>query len=155
MKSPSARVRDAQEALWRRFPALRPAALPRVPEQGRLILGRDKDGTPFPLSSRLLASHIDMVGGTGAGKSATMRHLAWTHMESHPKLRRATIIIDPHGGHRDSLARATLRRIVKTTLYERKRVYVIDANSAWCAGLRLLDSSARRIRDGRHHDRSL
>ena len=142
MKSAAERLARAREALWRRLPMLRPAARPTMPEQGRLILGRDKDGAPFPLGSRLLAAHIDMVGGTGAGKSTTMRHLSWSHMEAHPKFRRATVVIDPHGGHPDSLLRTTLRRIVQTRLYERKRVYVIDANSDWCVGLRLLDRAA-------------
>ena len=114
----------------------------RAPEPGRLILGRDKAGAPFPLEAQLLAAHIDLVGGTGAGKSTTMRHLSWSHMESDPKLKRATVIIDPHGAHPDSLLRTTLRRIVQTRLHERKRVFVIDANSAWCTGLRLLDGSA-------------
>lgn len=143
MKTPEQCIQDKQEALWRRLPALRPAPPPpRLPEKGRLILGRDKEGAPFPLGARLLAAHIDMVGGTGAGKSTTMRHLSWSHMETDPKLKRATIIIDPHGAHPDSLLRTTLRRIVQTRLYERKSVYVIDANSDWCVGLRLLDGSA-------------
>ncbi len=142
MKSPAQRLQAAQEALWRRFPSLRPALVPRAPEPGRLILGRDKAGAPFPLDARLLAAHIDMVGGTGAGKSATMRHLSWEHMHSDPKLKRATVIIDPHGAHPDSLLRTTLRRIVQTRLDERKRVFVIDANSHWCVGLRLLDGAA-------------
>jgi hypothetical protein len=142
MRSPQERVGRAQEALWQRFPALRPVPSPPAPEPGRLVLGRDKDGAPFPLGSRLLAAHIDMVGGSGAGKSTAMRHLAWSHMEMPPKLKRATVVIDPHGGHPDSLLRSTLRRIVQTKLYERKRVYVIDANSDWCVGLRLLDGAA-------------
>lgn len=143
MRLPEDRVKKAQEALWRRLPALRPEPpLPPLHEQGRLVLGRDNDGAPFSLGSRLLAAHIDMVGGTGAGKSTTMRHLAWSHMETHPKLKRATVIIDPHGAHSDSLLRTTLRRIVQTRLYERKRVYVIDANSDWCVGLRLIDGAA-------------
>lgn len=142
MISPRKRVQAAQEALWRRLPALRPASLPAAPEPDRLILGREKDGKPFPLEARLLAAHLDLVGGTGAGKSTLMRHLSWSHMDSPPRLNRATVIIDPHGSHPDSLLRSTLRRIVKTRLYERKRVYVIDANSGWCTGLRLLHGSA-------------
>jgi hypothetical protein len=142
VRSPSERVGRAQEALWRRFPTLRPAPPPRVPEQGRLILGRDKDGVPFPLSSRLLANHIDLVGGIGAGKSTAMRHLAWSQMELPLKFNRGTIIIDPHGSHEDSLLRTTQRRIVETKLYKQKRVFTIDPNSDWCAGLRLLDGTA-------------
>ena len=122
--------------------SLRPALVPRAPEPGRLILGRDKAGAPLPLDARLLAAHIDMVGGTGAGKSATMRHFGWEHVHSDPKFKRATVIVDPHGAHPDSLLRTTLRRIVQTRLYERKRVFVIDANSHWCVGLRLLDGAA-------------
>jgi hypothetical protein len=142
VKSAAERLARAQEALWRRLPMLRPSARPSMPEQDRLILGREKDGAPFPLDARLLAAHMDLVGGTGAGKSTLMRHLSWSHMASSPRLNRATVIIDPHGGHPDSLLRSTLRRIVETRLYERKRVYVIDANSRWCTGLRLLHGSA-------------
>lgn len=143
MKSPAQRIRKLQERLWCRAPSLRPREARPIPEDGRLVLGRDNASLPFGFDTRLLSAHIDMVGGIGGGKSTAMRHLAWLNMETPPHLNRATIIIDPHGLHEDSLLRATLRRAVDTKLYQRKKVYVIDANSDWCTGLRLLDGSAQ------------
>src|ERR1700732_2974363 len=103
MKRPGKIIAQAREALWRRYPALRPTVPKPPPEAGRLVLGRDKHGLPFALDSRLLSAHIDLVGGIGGGKSSAMRHLAWLNMETHAALNRATIIIDPHGLHPDSL----------------------------------------------------
>jgi len=142
MKTSEQLIKQAQARLYRNFPSLRPPAARSVPEENRLVLGRDKAGLPFALDSRLLSAHIDMVGGTGGGKSSAMRHLAWLNMETAESLNRATIVIDPHGQHEDSLFRATLRRIVQTRLYERKKVFVIDPNSEFCTGLSLLRGDA-------------
>ena len=106
------------------------------------MLGRDKHQLPFALDTRLLSAHIDMVGGIGSGKSSAMRHFAWLNMETHPALNHATIIIDPHGQHEDSLFRTTLRRIVAIGLHHRKKIFVIDPNSEFCTGLHLLQSAA-------------
>jgi hypothetical protein len=142
MKSTEDLIRAAQERLYRSVPALRPASPKPIPEDGRLVLGRDKHGLPFALDTRLLSAHIDMVGGIGGGKSSAMRHLAWLNMETATHLNRATIIIDPHGQHEDSLFRTTLRRIVETRLHLRKKVFVIDPNSGYCTGLNLLQGEA-------------
>lgn len=117
---------------------LRPMTLP---EPYRLVLGRDEHG-PFSFDSRLLCAHIDIVGGIGTGKSNAMRQLAWLNIDSAPSLKRATIIIDPNGNHADSFHRATIRRIIETESYKKRPVYVIDANCAWCTGIKLLGSSA-------------
>lgn len=135
-------IRRAQERLHRAFPTLQPKPERPVPEEGRLVVGRDKDGLPFALDSGLLSAHLDMVGGTGGGKSSAMRHLAWVNMETAERLNRATIIIDPHGQHEDGLFRTTLRRVVETGLYRRKKVFVIDPNSPYCTGLALLRGDA-------------
>ena len=95
--TPEELIKQARQRFYREFPALRPKQPQPVPEEGRLVLGRDKHGLPFALDTRLLSAHIDMVGGIGGGKSSAMRHLAWLNMETHPTLNRATIIIDPHG----------------------------------------------------------
>jgi Helicase HerA, central domain len=136
------------EALYPALKSPAPAPAPRLPvpprtlpEPYRLVLGRDEHG-PFCFDTRLLCAHVDMVGGTGGGKSNAMRQLAWLNIGSDPALKRATIIIDPHGNHRDSLHRATLRRIIDTEVYKKRPVYVIDANSAWCTGLRLFGGGA-------------
>ena len=142
MKKPGQLVHQAQARLYRRYPSLRPQAPRTAPEEDRLVLGRDKDGLPFALDTRMLSQHIDMVGGTGGGKSSAMRHLAWLNMEAAESLNRATIIIDPHGQHEDSLFRTTLRRVVQTRLHERKKVFVIDPNSEYCTGLTLLRGDA-------------
>ena len=122
-------------------PALPTAAQRSLPEPYRLVLGRDEHG-PFSFDSKLLCAHIDLVGGIGSGKSNAMRQLAWLQISSAPALKRATIIIDPNANNFDSFHRATLRRIVETEVYKRKPVYVVDANSAWCAGIKLLGSGA-------------
>lgn len=57
-------------------------------------------------------------------------------------VRRATIILDPNGNHHDSFHRATLRRVIETEIYKKRPAYVIDANSAWCTGIKLLGSGA-------------
>src|ERR1700681_4233073 len=142
MKKPAELIEQAQQRVYRKFPALRPKAPYVVPEEGRIALGRDKNGMPFALDSRLLSAHIDMVGGIGGGKSSAMRPLAWLNMETAESLNRATIIIDPHGQHQDSLFRTTLRRIVQTGLHERRKVFVIDPNSEYCTGLTLLQGEA-------------
>jgi hypothetical protein len=95
-------------------------------------------------------AHIDMIGGTGGGKSTAMRHLAWQHMEGETALNRALIVIDPHGLHPDSLFRTTLRRIVETELCKIKKVSIIDANSEFCTGLKLLQSEAEPSVMGDH-----
>ncbi|QWG14283.1 DUF87 domain-containing protein [Bradyrhizobium sediminis] len=89
---------------------------------------------PFGLDVRALSGHVGIVGGIGGGKSNAMRHIGWQHMETDGAL----IQIDPHGTHEDSLHRTTIRRAVDTGLYKRQRVCIIDANSEWCTGLRLL-----------------
>src|SRR6185437_4332654 len=142
MKKAAQLVKEAQERLYRQFAHLRPVPAAAPPEEGRLVLGRDKHGLPFALDTRLLSAHIDMVGGIGGGKSSAMRHLAWLNMETAAHLNRATIIIDPHGQHEDSLFRTTLRRIVETGLHLRKKVFVIDPNSGYCTGLNLLEGEA-------------
>jgi hypothetical protein len=142
MKKPPDLVAQARARFYRQFPELGPRKAQPAPEEGRLVLGRDNSGAPFTLDSRLLSAHIDMVGGTGGGKSTAMRHFAWLQMESDASLNRATIIIDPHGQHEDSLFRTTLRRIVETGLHTRKKVFVIDPNSEFCTGLALLTGEA-------------
>jgi hypothetical protein len=141
MKSPQERIAQAQAKLWRRFPALRPPSPAPIPEPGRLAIGRDQAGLPVMLGRNLLSAHVDVAGAIGSGKSTFLRHLAIQQMDSDRRLCRALIQIDPHSNHRDSLHRTTLRHIVKTELYKRKPVFVVDPNSAWCSGIMLLDSS--------------
>ncbi len=150
MKSPQQMVEQVQQALWQRFRSLQPAAPKPLPEEGRLVLGRDAQGLPFVLDSRLLSAHVDIVGGIGGGKTTAMRNLAWHQMETHPRLRRALIVIDPHGGHPDGLLRTTLRRIVETELYKRKKIFVIDGNSEYCTGLKVLTGEAEPAVEADH-----
>ena len=112
MNPPAQRVKAAQERLWRRVPALRPVIPKPLPSTPRLVLGRDSDGLPFALDARALAGHIAMPGGTGGGKSNTLRHLGWQQMETAGAL----IQIDPHGHHVDSLHRTTVHRAIETGL---------------------------------------
>jgi hypothetical protein len=144
MKSPKQLLQAAQERAARLVPGLLSplaTAAPPSPEEG-IVLGRDTAGAPFTIAARHLSTHADIVGGIGGGKSTLLRGAAQQILDAAIRKNFALILIDPHGNHPDAPHRAMVRHVVETGLCTRKRIYVIDANSAWCTGLNLFGGRA-------------
>lgn len=115
---------DIQSALRARFGLSAPKPLRRY-ELGTVALGQ-ADGTPVALPRRPRFEHTHVIGTTGGGKTNLLEHLIRQDIKNGD----GVCVIDPHGGHPDSLFRSLLTWLFAQGYHKKRSIHLIDPNNA-------------------------
>lgn len=85
-----------------RRPVVQKPPMPSPPSTERyVILGGDEASLPVRLDERTRCEHTHIIGTTGGGKTNLIEHMARQDILNG----RGVCVLDPHGGHPDSLYR--------------------------------------------------
>ncbi|MFW6028516.1 MAG: type IV secretory system conjugative DNA transfer family protein [bacterium] len=90
-----------------------------------IYLGKQADQQPMVLHERLALEHCHFLGASGGGKTNALEWLCRQIIENG----RGLMLIDPHGGHPDSLYRRLLAWTDERGLIEGRTVHVVDPNA--------------------------
>lgn len=103
------------------FRSLAPKPRPPRPDPTAIILGRDQNRQPLPLSLTTRLEHVFVVGSTGSGKSKGLLHFLRQALQQGE----GGMLLDPHGNHSDSPYQNLVQSLPKG-----KRVHIIDFGSS-------------------------
>src|SRR5229473_1154575 len=87
-----------------RFPFLKSAPPAPPCDLRRVVFGLSDTGTPITMGEKPRFEHGHVIGTTGGGKSNLIEHLVRQDIKKGD----GVLIIDPHGGHPDSMYRSLL-----------------------------------------------
>jgi DNA helicase HerA-like ATPase len=90
-----------------------------------IYLGAGADKQPMILHERLALEHCHFLGASGGGKTNALEWICRQIIENG----RGLMLIDPHGGHPDSLYRRLLAWTEERGLLEGRTVHVVDPNA--------------------------
>lgn len=90
-----------------------------------IYLGNGSDKQPVVLHERLALEHCHFLGASGGGKTNALQWTCQQIVENG----RGLMLIDPHGGHPDSLYRRLLAWMDERGLLDKRTVHVIDPNA--------------------------
>ena len=128
-------IRDQDRAFRESYPALAGITvakakplLRRSPDADPSFvrLGYDGKGKPIPLDTATRLQHMQAIGMTRSGKSKFLECLIRQDLiKDH-----GFILMDPHGGHRDSLFNETLDfiRVHRPSLFAKGKVFILSPN---------------------------
>jgi len=99
---------------------------PIAPVDGSaIVLGRDEHNEPLRIPLKARMEHMHVIGTTGGGKTKLLEHMIWQDIVDG----RGVAVIDPHGGHPDSLYRALLSRLDQDGYTKTRTIHLIDPNA--------------------------
>ena len=107
---------------------IRRAALRATPfaNPALVCLGKDDEGNSINLETRLRLEHMQVIGATRSGKSTFLEYLIKQDLlKGH-----GMVVMDPHGGHADSLFHKTLDfiREHRPRLLTQGKVFILSPN---------------------------
>jgi hypothetical protein len=120
-----------RQALEARVPRLGRPVVPKPTEpvppsiEPFVVLGSDEANLPVRLDERSRCEHMHMIGTTGGGKTTLIEHMVRQDILNG----RGVCVLDPHGGHPDSLYRRLLTWLGHSGLNTRRTIHVIDPNA--------------------------
>jgi hypothetical protein len=137
------RKRTALEAKYprlRKTERVRQCAPPmRGTTANMIVLGSDERDLPFRLDERSRLEHMHVIGTTGGGKTNLIEHMVRQDILNG----RGVCVVDPHGGHPDSLYRHLVTWLWESGLAEKRTVHLIDPNATgFLTGFNPLDVPA-------------
>jgi hypothetical protein len=104
-----------------------PAPMPApLSNEKFVILGSDEADAALRLPERPRLEHMHVIGTTGSGKTNLIEHLARQDILNG----RGACVLDPHGGHPDSLYRRLATWLMNSTIAATRAVHLIDPNAA-------------------------
>ena len=108
-----------------RFPLLKaPSALPPC-DPRMVVFGLSDQHTPVTMSERPRFEHAHVIGTTGGGKTNFLEHV----IRQDIKKGDGVCVIDPHGGHPDSLYRSLITWLFAAGYTERRVIHLVDPNA--------------------------
>ncbi len=127
-RKPPHSIEDRRAALAARHPRLaRPPAAPQ-PTNSRandsIILGIDDDNRQIRIDDRPRVEHTHVIGATGCGKSTFLLNCILQDIARG----RGVCVLDPHGGHPDSLINSVLRFLDDHRWIATRKVHIIAPN---------------------------
>ncbi len=120
-KKIKARVQDRLQTVRKRLRTGTDTPV-RRPPFGIVSVGETRDGAFFTLPHRDRSMHMHVIGATGKGKTNTLEHMIRQDILHG----RGVCVIDPHGGHKDSLYNNLLRWLAATGVARHRRIHLID-----------------------------
>jgi hypothetical protein len=122
---------EKRRALEERIPRLRrPAAEAKAAPRPSciepfVVLGSDETNLPVRLDERTRCEHMHVVGTTGGGKTTLIEHMVRQDVLNG----RGVCVLDPHGGHPDSLYRRLVTWLGQSGFSTKRTVHLIDPNA--------------------------
>lgn len=117
-----ARVPRLRRAIAQKAPAPGPSPLSTTKY---VVLGSDEADLPLRLDERSRLEHMHVIGTTGGGKTTLIEHMVRQDILNG----RGACVLDPHGGHPDSLYRRLVSWLGESGLAASRTVHLVDANS--------------------------
>ena len=114
------KMRAEFQAKHPHIPARKSAARP----MDLITLGIDDDGRPLKIEDTPRLEHTHVIGATGCGKSTLLLNCILQDIARG----RGVCVLDPHGGHPNSLLNMVLRFLHDHKWFASKRVHIIAPN---------------------------
>jgi Type IV secretion-system coupling protein DNA-binding domain len=112
-------------ALRNELRAKYPTLLREPADATAIVVGKDPKGALVRLPERPRREHMHCLGTTGGGKSKFLMHT----LLQDTALGYGVCVLDPHGGHPDSVYRSTLTALDQLGMTSKRIVHLIDPDA--------------------------